>query len=426
MRNVFRSFDLAVVVSSTNGTARILLATSSRARQAGPCLWCVVVPSFPRISFNGDADVPALIMEIIKHSRPLFAEIALEYVQDNPYIDNRDLNHYLTAMASTLAQRFDKLKKRSVEFEMGQLCLLLCTSYQVLDDKVNIIGGHFARLLEQSAFRLQLDTDGQLRKGDDSWTCRCVLPPPKEDMLLHLTMTGGPSFRPFDQRLRMVMSKIQPPVHCDNTEQRSNDGMRLEALTAAAIVLASHAGGFGGVAFPTFLRELLFELGVSEPGEMMQLPRDVEIAGWGTRIVPFLSPPNEKWPEWLNDSSTRFDNLVRTRNEDRIDFRTTSNLISGKCGGYSSAVNLRVVKNILMRIPAESAIHLVVTKTLQRQYFTAESSWETFGREQRLQDVDFYRIAKGSTLQEIEGMSNQTMARRIDKLMVVEHGENES
>ncbi|KAF1794631.1 hypothetical protein GQ600_18260 [Phytophthora cactorum] len=216
-------------------------------------------------------------------------------------------------------------------------------------------------------------------------------------------MTGGPFFRPFDQPLCTVMSKIQPPFHYDNTEQRSNDGMRLEALTAAAIVLASHAGGFGGVAFPTFLRELLFELGVSERGEMMQLLRDVEIAGWGTRVVPFLSPPNEEWPEWLNDSSTRFGNLFRTPNED-----------------YSSAVNLRVVKSILMRVPAESAIHLVVTNTLQKQYFTAKSSWETFVREQSLQNVDFYRISKGSTLQEIEGMTNQSSstATKADKLVL--------
>ncbi|KAG2999907.1 hypothetical protein PC129_g15131 [Phytophthora cactorum] len=414
MRNVFHSFDLAVVVSSTNGTARNLLATSDRSRDSGPCLWCMVVPSFPRVILNGYFGIPALVMEILKHSRPLFAQIALKHMQDNPYNDSRDLNTYLNAMAGTLASRFGALKKRTDEFKIGQLCLLLCTSYHVVDDKVNTIDGHFARLLEQSAFELHLDTDGGLWKDNNSWTCRCVMPSPKEDMLLHLTMTGGPFFRPFDQPLCTVISKIQPPFHYDNTEQRSNDGMRLEALTAAAIVLASHAGGFGGVAFPTFLRELLFELGVSERGEMMQLLQDVEIAGWGTRVVPFLSPPNEEWPEWLNDSSTRFGNLFRTSNEDRIDFRTTSNFISGECKDYSSAINLGVVKSILMRVPAKSAIHLVVTNTLQKQYFTAKSkpSWETFVREQSLQNVDIYRISKGSTLQEIKGMTNQKLKNR--------------
>ncbi|KAG6959929.1 hypothetical protein JG687_00008500 [Phytophthora cactorum] len=269
--------------------------------------------------------------KLLQYKPKWFSHIhaSLKDNDDNPYNDSRDLNTYLNAMAGTLASRFGALKKRTDEFKIGQLCLLLCTSYHVVDDKVNTIDGHFARLLEQPAFELHLDTDGGLWKDNNSWTCRCVMPSPKEDMLLHLTMTGGPFFRPFDQPLCTVISKIQPPFHYDNTEQRSNDGMRLEALTAAAIVLASHAGGFGGVAFPTFLRELLFELGVSERGEMIQLLQDVEIAGWGTRVVPFLSPPNEEWPEWLNDSSTRFGNLFRTSNEDRIDFRTTSNFISG-------------------------------------------------------------------------------------------------
>jgi len=321
-------------------------------------------------------------------------------------------------MASALAPRFGSFKKRSSEFETGQLCLLLCTSYRVVDDKVNTIDGHFARLQEQTSFKLQLGTDGRLRKDNGAWECYCVLPPPEEDMLLHLTMTGGPSFRPFDKRLHEVMSKIQPPVHCTNTEQRSNDGMRLEALTAAAVVLASHAGGFGGVAFPTFLRELLFELGVR--------------AGAGTLIVPFLSPLNENWPEWLlANRSTRFDNLVRARNEDGIDFRT-SHLISGECKDYSSAVKLDVLKRILVRVPAESTIHLVVVNTLQTRYFTAESSWEGFVREHHLQNVGVYRVSKGSTLREIGGMSNNsgvvapchlasstaTMARRIDKLVL--------
>ncbi|KAL3666904.1 hypothetical protein V7S43_007853 [Phytophthora oleae] len=91
------------------------------------------------------------------------------------------------------------------------------------------------------------------------------------------------------------MSKIQAPFYYDNTDQRSNDGMRLDELTTAAIVLSSHAGGFGGVAFPAFLGELLFELGVSELDEnlVVQLLRDVKNAGW-TPIVPFLSSPNEE------------------------------------------------------------------------------------------------------------------------------------
>ncbi|KAE9002442.1 hypothetical protein PR001_g18250 [Phytophthora rubi] len=420
MRNVFRSFGLAVVISSTNGTARNLLATSDRSRDSGTYLWCVVFPSFPRVVVNCGSGIPVLLMEIIKHSRPLFAEIALKYVQDNRYSGSRDpidYLKYLNTMAGALASEFSALKKRTDEFKVGQLCLLLCTSYIELDGKVNIIDGHFARLSEQSAFELQLHRAGGLWKDNKSWTCDSVMPSPKEDILLHLTMMGGPYFRPFDQPLSMVMSAVKPLFHFDNTGQRSNDGMRLEALTAAAIVLASHAGGFGGVAFPTFLCELLFELGVSQRGEMMQLHQVVETSRWGTRVVPFLSPPNKEWPDWLNESWMSFDNCLRTPNEDRIDFRTTSNLISVECKDYSRTLDLDVVKDMLMRIPADSAIHLIVTNTLQKRYFSAASSWKTFVREQSLQNVDFYRISKGSTLQEIKGIANST-ATKADKLVL--------
>ncbi|KAL3667224.1 hypothetical protein V7S43_007459 [Phytophthora oleae] len=130
MRNVFCSFDLAVVLSSTNGTARSLIAISGCSRGSGSCLWCVVIPSLLCVDINGDYGIPELLMTIIKHSRPLFANLALEYVQANPYNCSYNLNDYLTMMAGTLATRFKAMKKQSDEFKMGQLCLLLGTSYK--------------------------------------------------------------------------------------------------------------------------------------------------------------------------------------------------------------------------------------------------------------------------------------------------------
>jgi hypothetical protein len=81
------------------------------------------------------------------------------------------------------------------------------------------------------------------------------------------------------------------------------------------------------------------------------------------------------------------------------------------------------MKKILLRIPEESTLHLVVVNTLQTQYFTAKSSWEAFVNEHNFQNIDVYRVSKGSTIREIEGMSNNscstaTIARRIDKLVL--------
>ncbi|KAE9014806.1 hypothetical protein PF005_g8964 [Phytophthora fragariae] len=128
---------------------------------------------------------------------------------------------------------------------------------------------------------------------------------------------------------------------------------------------------------------------------MVQLVQDIERAGWGARFVPFLSPPNEEWPEWLKDSSMRFDNLFLTPNEDGIDFRTTSNLISGECKDRSSGLDLDVIRSIL------------------KQYFTAKSSWET---------VDFYRISKGSTLQGMTNLSSSTATKAEKLVLFIELG----
>nr|AFB18281.1 crinkling and necrosis inducing protein 7 [Phytophthora capsici] len=103
MRNVFRSFGLAVVMSSTNGTARNLVVPSSRSRQDGPQLWCRVFPCFPDAIVKDDPNVPELLMEILRHSRPLFAQIALKYMQENPYIHGCDFTNYLNAMVKTPA-----------------------------------------------------------------------------------------------------------------------------------------------------------------------------------------------------------------------------------------------------------------------------------------------------------------------------------
>jgi hypothetical protein len=67
--------------------------------------------------------------------------------------------------------------------------------------------------------------------------------------------------------------------------------MDLKPLTTAAIVLASHANGCGGVAFPIFLHTLLFELGVYGLKETLPLPPDMKNAV-NELIVPFLSPSN--------------------------------------------------------------------------------------------------------------------------------------
>lgn len=112
--------------------------------------------------------------------------------------------------------------------------------------------------------------------------------------------------------MRDVISSIRiAPAQDDATDQRVNDRLCREYLVTAALVLASHAKGFGGVAFPTFLGRLLYELGVRT--QEMDLPLGLETSGWLKLIVPFLSSPNMEWPACLlDDRSMSFGKLTRT------------------------------------------------------------------------------------------------------------------
>ncbi|TDH70030.1 hypothetical protein CCR75_007027 [Bremia lactucae] len=316
MRNIFRSFGLVVIVSSTSGTARNLVSVSAGSRNAFDYLWCIVHPLLPRTAIDSDIMIlPTVLQGIIANSRPLFAWTAVQYMRRNRWSEGSNTANYLNALVGHLAPQFADMKpKRLHEFKIGQLCLLLCSSYRAEDGKVNLIDSHYACLDEKTMFRLMLTPTGELYKVADikgneakikaedkrTWECRSVFPHPANDVLLHLTLTGGLDYRPFDHPLREVLASVSTTtMYFHNTNQPINDGQRLEALVSAAVVLASHVDGLGGGAFPTFLGRLLYELGVRSQDGRIELPRGVETSG--NLVVPFLSPPNVEWPAWLLD-----------------------------------------------------------------------------------------------------------------------------
>lgn len=124
MKNVFRSFSLPVVISSTNGAARYLVVVSERSCPGPPIAWCTVFPSLPAAVIVQDVPMPRQQLNLISHSRPLFGITALKYLQANPYTGG-DLLDYLNEMVDMLAQTFFSLKLRSVGFELGQFCALV-------------------------------------------------------------------------------------------------------------------------------------------------------------------------------------------------------------------------------------------------------------------------------------------------------------
>ncbi|EGZ07744.1 hypothetical protein PHYSODRAFT_527945 [Phytophthora sojae] len=84
MLNVFRSFGLAVVVTGASGVIHDLVRVAIRSKECDG-LWCVVFPSIPKFHDPYVESIPGDLGRIILSSRPLFAELAVEYTKMTPY-----------------------------------------------------------------------------------------------------------------------------------------------------------------------------------------------------------------------------------------------------------------------------------------------------------------------------------------------------
>ena len=397
MRNVFRVFpEIVLITSSTSGSARNMIVTGKLSRGTGPfkTLWCVVHPSLPHFVCNNGAIRHELLI-LLKHSRPFFAQEALRYMRNHPPPPNGSLVAYLDTMASELARKFMACKPRVDAFRFGQVCLFLATSFDAPEcfkatDETNLIHEHYARLKEMGPFDLQIDASGTLAKEAElsPWTSDCVFPPPEEDILLFLTLAGGKYFRALrgpqtedpQMRTRIIEVWAENKVSFANTNQISCDGMKLEALVAAAVANASHVNGFAGQSFPAFFSALLFDLGLAASRDQVVVYPTEEVERFALKIhIPFLGPPNVEWPHFLAPT-LKLKNLKRTRNEDGIDFAVLDDTcLTGECKDYTSPLKTDTMKKVLLRVPSTSMVHLVVAKHLEKNgYFARTPCFDGF------------------------------------------------
>lgn len=83
-------------------------------------------------------------------------------------------------------------------------------------------------------------------------------------------------------------------------------------------------------------------------------------------------------------------NLVRTKNEEKVDFRIstpdTSCFLSGECKNYSGKLDLKTIKKILERVPTDTKIHLVFTNKLQNSYFAKSKQNQRRGKKRKASD----------------------------------------
>ncbi|TMW57025.1 hypothetical protein Poli38472_002950 [Pythium oligandrum] len=352
IQNVFRAFGIVVIMSATNGTARNLITTGSHSRSDSKALWCIMFPSLPSFQDPSVELIPSELQRLVRHSRPLFAHLALKQLgSDQLPGEKEELIEYLNILMGSLADQFGGWKEHWPDwFRTGQVCLFLCGCY-VVDRKSGLLHGHFARLAEDEPFELMVGKK-DLTKNDETgqWECRTMFPPVYEDALLYLTLTGGKYYNPLVDAtgdpipFHTALSEVPASfVRFDNDKQLSEDGMRLESIVGASLVVASHQDGFGGSAFPSFFLRFLYELGILESRDAtVSLPKlPLMYESPTNRCVPFLAPPNQVWPNTSANELLQLGTLRRVRNEERIDFCFMGGEVTVECKDYSDPPNVK-------------------------------------------------------------------------------------
>jgi hypothetical protein len=191
----------------------------------------------------------------------------------------------------------------------------------------------------------------------------------------------------FSQAIESITTSVvkrQLTLCFDNAAQANNDGMFAEGLLCGSTIAASHANGLEGIMAVDFIQKLFWHcLDVNAekydiPHGLDGQPKDLIHAFLAQIKIPFLSPPNVAFPDFLLLPDFYLGNVRRTRNEDMVDLKcsdanTGALNFSGEAKDHKDAIGLDVMKEIIQKIPVGSKFHVVYVNKLQGSYFTQQT-----------------------------------------------------
>ena len=414
VRQCFRVLGLGLVLLGTDSrAAKLPEVIGGMSRSGDPKPWCFIFGNFPRFDLKlleDRSDIEDWVKNILQNSRPLFATLV-----SSQSLFEKDFN-------SICKIAFLKLIKTKPIFEnyhgkLGQLRLFQNAHYSFKDinnQSTPLIHSHFAQL-NGVGKNLTLLTNSFAEKSGTKWNPSSIFPEIEEDILLYLILMGGLNFSAFNEASKPVpyayflmkarndLNHRSHVLDFSNSNQTSNDGMFLESLLCATVCLASHTNGFQGVPLKSFLLNLLYQL----QNEKIEYD-DVSLADFDLiedkfRLdIPYFSPPNQKWPSYLNIPNSNMQNLERTKNKDKVDLRSSCGLV-GESKDYQSDININTMRQILKRVPQEAKLELVFVRKLQNSYFQGVSFEEEFA-ESHLLNKSFFRIDASKPATSIENI----------------------
>ncbi|KAL7681733.1 hypothetical protein Plhal304r1_c054g0138491 [Plasmopara halstedii] len=153
-------------------------------------------------------------------------------------------------------------------------------------------------------------SDGTLRTNSGTWTLTCCFSAIDEDMLLYLAILGGKSFQ-ATMTTKLGRNTQRKHERCVSRLQGVRD------MVAHAIFCSSRRNGVRGIPFNDFFACLLGEF----QDKLCKKMRMYDAQRLSCTIIPFLAPPNAKWPKFNLDQNSHgctFGHLFRVSNKECV------------------------------------------------------------------------------------------------------------
>ena len=145
-RNIFRYFQLILIIAATNSTAKNLFLNTKCSREGEQAYkFCYIVTELPKFYLQKDCD--EMTKYILKNSRPLFSRLFLE--SDSTSLEER--LSFVSKQAHIL--KVGNSGNRNLYYIHGQACLIfgnLADDFKIEDTA--LVHNHFANLKEENEF----------------------------------------------------------------------------------------------------------------------------------------------------------------------------------------------------------------------------------------------------------------------------------
>lgn len=348
---------------------------------------------------------------ILVHSRPSFANEAFRLLQETPDLDDRpDEVFALLFEKFSAAQNIKTNRNGKIGQALFTLSLPHCQEY--LGGGTTWICCHFARLKMLDGKIMSMGTDGYTYGETEGWIMETVFPSPSEDILLHLMISGGNSYRAIYDNGRPRPWKA---ICLDLKEQarlegacnlfRRNDAkektIELEADLTSAIFLASRKNGVRGIQVPDFFQNMAYELyrNMIDFGSFVMEGFEL-LEQFNNITIPFFSAPNVEWPEFIkNGNNWNLANFYRVSGDKKKDMygiiakevkngETKSEFIAGQVSYYPDGVDATTFRNMIAKIMPENKITVILANYLKENIYNTRN-YEEFIEKQDLDDCKF-------------------------------------